>query len=96
MDNPTISVVIPVRGKLDLLSRALNSSVMQTLQPTEIVLVDDSVNGEEKDKVKAIFSDFTLLMKTAKIATDFILVSSGGAVPHQHEIWELNIQDRTS
>jgi len=76
--NQTVSVVIPVRGKLKLLSRALNSCITQTLYPTEIVLVDDSDDAEDKKMVEAIASSFKNFIQAAKVPTTFIFKTSGG------------------
>ena len=39
--NPTISVVIPVYNRFELLKRAVESALGQTLRVTEVILVDD-------------------------------------------------------
>ncbi len=41
-DESTISVIIPVRNRPELLLRALKSVRAQTLQPAEIIIVDDA------------------------------------------------------
>lgn len=91
-----VSIVIPVRGKSHLLQRALTSYFIQTMPPSEILLIDDNRDTDEKRIVENVALSFELLVQSTKIPTRFTLISSGGQVHHQHEIWEFNIQIRTS
>lgn len=78
----SISVVIPVRGKLNLLPRALNSCVVQTLTPDEIILIDDETNEENKKEIERIATYFKRLLTYAKIPSTLVLMESkkrGGA-----------------
>ena len=45
---PSVSVVLPTRGRPTLLREAVRSVLGQTLPPTEIVVVDDGGEGEAK------------------------------------------------
>jgi glycosyltransferase involved in cell wall biosynthesis len=79
MNKDTISVVIPNRGKTELLLRALNSCLTQTLLPKEIILIDDNVENAEKEKIKKIVKEFKTLLKSTKIRTSLILLDSKGS-----------------
>ena len=79
MERPTISIVIPVRGKLELLSRAIYSCLVQSYLPTEIILVDDSIDESEKNNVTKIARHFEDLIVASSCQIKIILSSSGGA-----------------
>lgn len=73
-----ISVVIPVRGKLHLLPRALNSCFVQTLKPHEIILIDDNSNDADKKEVKRIAIEFESILTASRMPSSFILKESMG------------------
>ena len=91
----SVSVVIPVRGKIELLTRALNSCITQTLLPAEIVLIDDNVNVGESRKVEIIASRFKKLVESLELPSSLIFSKSGGGL-HRLEILGLDSQIRTS
>lgn len=53
MEN-NVSIVIPVRGKSHLLQRALTSCLFQTNPPSEILLIDDNIDNDEKRIVENV------------------------------------------
>ena len=77
-NSPSVSVIIPVRRKLELLSRALNSCLYQTSVPSEIILIDDSTDIDDKEKMNRIATDFLNLATATEIPTSIILKESGG------------------
>lgn len=52
-----VSVVIPTRDRQMLLRRALNSVVLQTLAPKEIIVVDDGSIDNTREMVRTEFPD---------------------------------------
>jgi glycosyltransferase involved in cell wall biosynthesis len=78
MDYSTISVVIPVRGKIELLLRALNSCIVQTKLPREIILVDDSTDSFEKEEISRIANEFRYHLNCAQINIIFVFLQSNG------------------
>ena len=47
-DQPSISVVIPTAGRPSVVTRALDSVLVQTLPPIEVILVVDGVDDETR------------------------------------------------
>ncbi|MCX6901550.1 MAG: glycosyltransferase family 2 protein [Verrucomicrobia bacterium] len=58
--NPIVSVVIPNLNARSWLERCIRSLQAQTLQPTEIILVDQNSNDGSADYVAATFPDVRL------------------------------------
>lgn len=79
MEN-NVSIVIPVRGKSHLLQRALTSCLFQTNPPSEILLIDDNIDNDEKRIVENVALSFELLIQSTKIPITFTLISSSGGV----------------
>lgn len=59
MNNCNVTVVIPTYNRVSPLSRALNSIARQTVQPAEVIIVDDCSNPNVLHEVKAIVSAFS-------------------------------------
>ena len=78
MNNSSISVIIPIRGKIDLLPRALNSCLFQTKIPSEIILIDDCTDAMEKDSVSRIANEFGNLLHSSHIKIRFVFLHSNG------------------
>ncbi|MGF1520834.1 MAG: glycosyltransferase family 2 protein [Leptolyngbyaceae cyanobacterium] len=61
MNTPLLSVIIPTYNRPDLLSRAVNSALNQTLQTIEVIVVDDgstpAVNLPEQERLRIIHLD---------------------------------------
>ena len=51
----SISVVIPTFNRSDLLQRALNSVMKQSLKPDEIIVIDDGSTDATKSMIKNNF-----------------------------------------
>ena len=73
-----VSVVIPVRGKINLLPRAINSCLYQTLLPDEIILVDDSIDDSGRKKIAKIADNFTKKISANQEMINLILLNSQG------------------
>jgi glycosyltransferase involved in cell wall biosynthesis len=76
--NTEISVIIPVRGKIELLARAINSCIVQSSIPGEIIVVDDSVNEEEHKNITKVTSEFVQTIEEAQLPTSLIQLYSNG------------------
>ncbi|MEO1300540.1 MAG: glycosyltransferase family 2 protein [Cyanobacteria bacterium J06636_16] len=61
MNAPLLSIIIPTYNRPDLLSRAVNSALAQTLKEIEVVVVDDgsvpAVDLPEQDRLRVIRLD---------------------------------------
>lgn len=79
IDHKGISVVIPVRGKVGLLARALNSCYVQTLLPSEIIVINDSVNKSEENLVKTVAQNFAQKLEVTQETTKLIYLNSQGS-----------------
>ena len=62
MASATISVIIPLYNKEREIGDTLRSVLAQTLQPTEIVVVDDGSTDGSADAVRAIASPLVKLV----------------------------------
>ena len=51
-----ISVVIPTYNRAEIVSRAIKSVQNQTLQPFEIIVIDDGSNDDTRRTIKEQFS----------------------------------------
>ena len=65
MASATISVIIPLYNKEREIGDTLRSVLAQTLQPTEIVVVDDGSTDGSADAVRAIASPLVKLVTQA-------------------------------
>jgi glycosyltransferase involved in cell wall biosynthesis len=80
-DNTSVSVIVPVRGKLHLLSRALNSLLTQNCLPSEIIVIDDNVLTSESLKFNEILRNFEEIVLRLNFNLRIkILVSQGKGV----------------
>lgn len=52
--NPSISVVIPVRNRAEVIPRAVRSALVQTLAPGEVIVVDDASTDDTVAAIEAI------------------------------------------
>ncbi|ELZ98097.1 glycosyl transferase family protein [Haloferax mucosum ATCC BAA-1512] len=53
---PTVSVIIPTYNRADVLSRAIDSALDQTLSDVEVIVIDDA-SGDETDAVVESYDD---------------------------------------
>ena len=53
-----VSVVIPIHGHIDVLERAIESVLMQTWQPDELILVVDGVRPSEQALIKEFIEKY--------------------------------------
>ncbi|WP_234818537.1 glycosyltransferase family 2 protein [Sinorhizobium fredii] len=58
-----VSVVIPTYNRTSPLRRALNSIAQQTVQPSEVIIIDDCSEATVIEEVKTIVSSFSELLK---------------------------------
>lgn len=65
--NTDISVVMPLYNKEKTIERALKSVIRQTLQPNEIIIVDDGSTDKSADYVEKIINDFSEHCITIKL-----------------------------
>ena len=75
MNNADVSVVVPFYNNSDTISRALTSIYNQTLQPREIIIINDRSFKIEYQKLKEILKRFD--KKKIKIHTFSIKKNSG-------------------
>jgi glycosyltransferase involved in cell wall biosynthesis len=52
MNQPLVSIIVPVKNRSDLFVKAYNSLIAQTHRPIEIIVVDDGSTEEEFSKIK--------------------------------------------
>lgn len=77
MNNTSISVIIPFYNSIDTIERAVHSVLCQSLQPKEIIIIDDKSSETALSFVKNLLEKYSL-------ATDvklflFTMESNGGA-----------------
>lgn len=77
MNQPLISVIVPTYQRDTTLIRALDSLLIQTYHPLEIVVIDDNKEKKYRDKVKAIEADY--LKKAVNIKFIYNEKNLGGA-----------------
>lgn len=56
-----ISIVIPTRNRYDYLKMAVDSALVQTLPPTEVIIVDDGSAREVADKMARRWADHAIV-----------------------------------
>src|SRR5512147_2631117 len=54
-----LSIAIPTRNRAKILRELLNSILSQTVSPKEVVVVDDSDNGDTKNLVRQMLRNFS-------------------------------------
>ena len=59
--NPSISVVIPTLNRSNTLRRALNSVLLQSYQPEEIIVVDNGSTDNTEEMIKSQFPQVKIL-----------------------------------
>ena len=52
-----ISVIIPTYNRCDLLKRAINSVIKQTIRPKEIIIVDNGSTDQTYQMVSSLFPE---------------------------------------
>ena len=55
-----ISVIIPTYNRCDLLKRAINSVIKQTIAPKEIIIVDNGSTDQTYQMVLSLFPEINL------------------------------------
>lgn len=65
-----VSVVIPTYNRTSLLRRALNSVVQQTVQPSEVIIVDDCSEAAILAEVESLVTSFSALLNIKLIIND--------------------------
>ena len=81
-----ISVVIPAFNNAATISRALKSTLTQSLRPTEVIVIDDCSKDGTVDIVRAIENDFRARGVILKLLTSE--KNSGGAVARNRGLSE--------
>ncbi len=61
-----ISVVIPTFNRRDLLKRAINSVINQTIKPNEIIVIDNGSTDQTYQMVSSLFPDIIFLTETKR------------------------------
>ena len=61
-----ISVVIPTFNRRDLLKRAINSVINQTIKPNEIIVIDNGSTDQTYQMVSSLFPDINFLTETKR------------------------------
>jgi glycosyltransferase involved in cell wall biosynthesis len=74
----TVSVIVPVRGKLNLLNRALNSLLLQDYAPSEIIVIDDNTLASESLIFNEILRKFEDLILNLNLNTTLKILKSQG------------------
>lgn len=74
----TISVIVPVRGKYELLMRALKSLLNQEYAPIEIIVIDDSSDSSQSAAFNEVIRDFSLLLSDCQLGSELIVLNSKG------------------
>lgn len=74
----TISVIVPVRGKYELLMRALKSLLNQEYAPTEIIVIDDSSDSSQSAAFNEVIREFSLLLSDCQLGSELIVLNSKG------------------
>jgi len=77
LNNPVISIIIPMYNVEDFVGECLDSLLEQTFQDFEVIIVDDWSTDSSVDKVKAYMSKFNGRLTLSKTETN----SGGCAVP---------------
>ncbi len=58
-----ISVIIPTFNRCDLLKRAINSVIKQTITPKEIIIIDNGSTDQTHQMVSSLFPDINYLIE---------------------------------
>ena len=58
-----ISVIIPTYNRCDLLKRAINSVIKQTITPKEIIIVDNSSTDQTYQMVSSLFPEINYFIE---------------------------------
>ena len=66
-----ISVVIPTFNRSNLLKRAINSVIKQTIEPSEIIVIDNCSTDQTHQMVSSLFPDINGNLKTQATTTSF-------------------------
>lgn len=64
--NPSISVVIPAFNSAETLGRALDSVLAQSVQPVEIIVVDDHSSDDTGDVARSYEKDGAIVLRMAR------------------------------
>lgn len=56
-DNPTVSVILPVHNRQDLVSRAIDSVLAQTMENLELLIIDDASTDGTPEVIGGYASD---------------------------------------
>lgn len=79
--NTDYIVVIPSRNRYELLLRAVRSTLAQTVQPTEVVVIDDASTDRRYDWVEEIINSPRLTMIRQAVPSQ-VATGQGFAVGH--------------
>ena len=74
----TVSVIVPVRGKYELLLRALDSLLDQEFSPTEIIVIDDSSDSAQSAAFNEVIREFAIRLSNCKLGSNLIILNSKG------------------
>ena len=61
-----ISVIIPTYNRCDLLKRAINSVIKQTITPKEIIVVDNGSTDQTYKMVSSLFPEINYFIEKKK------------------------------
>jgi glycosyltransferase involved in cell wall biosynthesis len=83
MENPLISIVIPVYNRIEYLRETLKSVILQSYTNLEIIVVDDGSDEDIESLVTSFkdsrFSYYKLSHKNANVARNFGIQKSNGS-----------------
>lgn len=74
----SVSVIVPVRGKYELLPRALESLLDQEYSPTEIIVIHDSSDADQFAAFNEVIREFSTLLSNRQLDSKMILLNSEG------------------